>query len=229
MKNVFFCLLAGGLLLTKPSFAQSDTRIKSVMDSLMTELYKQNSFPELSELDEAAVLQKLTPNDQQVLATAYWQFEVSDPVIVSVMKDIKQKSVPFWLVKSGFRNSGLQVKNTHYTYEVWQKEFAAGLVSLGINGFDKHRPVYFVAVAPQQKFKPLKITPVYPKDQYIGVLEPGAFTYHDWSGLTLTEVPDQLMGQQLMTTIRGRAREAHSVNGAFRWTATPFSRLRQGE
>ena len=28
------------------------------------------------------------------------------------------------------------VKNMHSTYEVWQKDFNAGLVELGINGFE---------------------------------------------------------------------------------------------
>ena len=50
----------------------------------------------------------------------------------------------------------------------------------------------------------------------------GAFTYHDWSGLLLTEVPEKLVGQKLFTTVRGRAREAHVIN-AFRKTPFPSS------
>ncbi|MEZ4904972.1 MAG: hypothetical protein R2822_26070 [Spirosomataceae bacterium] len=51
----------------------------------------------------------------------------------------------------------------------------------------------------------------------------GAFTYHDWDDLTLSEVPVSLQGQILFSTIRGRAREAHLI-GAFRQTSTPLPR-----
>src|SRR5690606_18281965 len=89
-----------------------------------------------------------------------------------------------------------------------------------INGFDKHRPVYFISVGPQNPGDALTITDVYPSQYELAVMKVGAFTYHDWSDLLLTEVPDQLVGQQLFTTVRGRAREAHVV-GAFRQTPYP--------
>ena len=50
----------------------------------------------------------------------------------------------------------------------------------------------------------------------------GAFTYHDWDELVLLEVPEPLIGGKLLTTIRGRAREAHLIN-AFRETKFPSS------
>src|SRR5690606_5960196 len=108
------------------------------------------------------------------------------------------------------------------TYEVWQKEYDAGRIRLGINGFDKHRPVYYIRVEKQAPGDDLQITPILHSGQHYGKLEEGAFTYHDWDGLTLTEIPDELKGQTLFTTIRGRAREAHLV-GAFRNTAFPSS------
>src|SRR5690606_34571587 len=107
-----------------------------------------------------------------------------------------------------------------YTYEVWQKSFPAGEVGLGINGFDKHRPVYFVGVAPKHSGDAVNITPILPQKQLVTVLDTGAFTYHDWDGLVLTEVPEALKGQYLLPTIRGRAREAHLI-GAFRRTEFP--------
>jgi len=53
-------------------------------------------------------------------------------------------------------------------------------------------------------------------------MDVGAFTYHDWDELILTEVPESLKGGKLLTTIRGRAREAHLL-GAFRDTPFPSS------
>jgi hypothetical protein len=51
----------------------------------------------------------------------------------------------------------------------------------------------------------------------------GAFIYHDWPDLVLTNVPSALKGQRLLPTIRGRAREAQLVE-AFRKTPFPSSR-----
>ena len=50
----------------------------------------------------------------------------------------------------------------------------------------------------------------------------GALTYHDWTELVLEEVPGELTGNVLLTTVRGRAREAHLL-GAFRQTPFPSS------
>jgi hypothetical protein len=139
------------------------------------------------------------------------------------MRHTDQKIIPFWLTGGGFVKTNLRVKNEEgYEYEVWERKYPAGKIELGINGFDKHRPVYFISVAPQDSTDELSITDVYPSEFELGTLKPGAFTYHDWSGLLLTQVPNQLVGQQLFTTIRGRAREAHVI-GAFRETAFPSS------
>ena len=45
--------------------------------------------------------------------------------------------------------------------QVWQKDFEAGKVELGINGFDKHRPVYFISVGPRDPGADLEISHVF--------------------------------------------------------------------
>ena len=44
-----------------------------------------------------------------------------------------------------------------------KRDYPAGKVELGINGFDKHRPVYFISVAPQDPATTLTISDVYPQ------------------------------------------------------------------
>jgi predicted phosphodiesterase len=168
------------------------------------------------------MLSFLTDTEKQVLATRYQYFRVNVPVTVSLMRDRGQAVAPFWLEPSGFHKTEMVVKNEEYTYEVWQKDFEAGMVELGINGFDKHRPVYFVSVAPKEKSQSLKLTDVYPTTYNADTLRVGAFAYHDWSGLEFTDVPAALQGQTYFTTVRGRAREAHSID-AFRETPYPSS------
>src|SRR5690606_10891502 len=90
------------------------------------------------------------------------------------------------------------------------------------SGFDRHRPVYFVSVAPLKPGQSIDLTPIFPQNQHLDTLRVGAFTYHDWDGLKLDTVPESMEGQLLLTTIRGRAREAHLLN-AFRNTDHPSS------
>tara|TARA_R110001592_G_scaffold238127_1_gene497577 strand:- start:152759 stop:154561 length:1803 start_codon:yes stop_codon:yes gene_type:complete len=194
--------------------------VKETMDEVVTRLYKELDKEALDTISHSYAEHYLTEEEKESLATQYWKVKVNVPTTVSLMRNKGQEVVPFWLKPSGFSLTALEVKNEHDTYEVWQKDFDAGEIQLGINGFGKHRPVYFIGLAPQNAEEELEITPVFPAKQHIEVFEIGAFTYHDWSGLTLTEVPDALKGQQLLTTIRGRAREAHMVD-AFRTTAYP--------
>ncbi len=194
--------------------------IEGVMDNIVTRLYQTLSPEQLDTIGSAWILNNLSGEEKLVLATKYWYFDVNTPVIVSLMRDMNQEYAPFWLQTSGFIKTGMVVKNMHSTYEVWQKDFKAGLVELGINGFDKHRPVYFISVGPHDPANRLEITNVFPEGQYLDTMKVEAFTYHDWDELTLDEVPDQLVGQVLFTTIRGRAREAH-LTGAFRTTPYP--------
>jgi len=214
-------LLAGCAQQERP---QEDLSVKRVMDSLVTRIYAQWDTRLISVLDENLLLKFLSPEERMALETNYWRFHVDVPVVVSLMRDSAQASIPFWLVESGFKKTDYRVRNEMYHYEVWQKEFPAGEVGLGINGFDRHRPVYFLSVAPQVRGEQVHITPIFPEKQAITVLDTGAFVYHDWDELVLTEVPDALRGQQLLPTIRGRAREAHLID-AFRRTEFPSTEV----
>lgn len=206
----------------KKSDAPVSGTVSSVMDSVITRLYAQFPPEKYASVNDEFLLGFLSDEEKKVLSTRYQYFKVNVPVTVSLMRDQAQKVLPFWLETSGFKKTELLVSNEEYTYEVWQKNFDAGLVELGINGFDKHRPVYFVSVAPQDGNAALEITDVYPANYNSDTLRVGAFTYHDWSGLELTEIPESLEGQIYFTTVRGRAREAHVVD-AFRKTPYPSS------
>ncbi|WP_169518496.1 purple acid phosphatase family protein [Spirosoma panaciterrae] len=215
-----FGLISVGLFACKMGRKSAPTSVKEVVDKAVTRLYETHKPEQLDTISQAYILQFLTESEKEVLATKYLTFDVDVPAVVSLMRDQNQKVIPFWLNGSGFQKTTLVVKNEEYTYEVWQKAVQPGTVQLGINGFDKHRPVYFISVGPQKPGDKLTITNVYPASQTLDTLRVGAFTYHDWSDLTLTEVPESLRGQMLFQTIRGRAREAHLV-GALRKTVAP--------
>jgi len=196
--------------------------VNTVMDRVVTKLYRDLNAQQLAAINESFILGFLDKNEKHTLATKFWTFDVNVPVTVSLMRHNKQQEIPFWMIESGFKKTKMVVKNEEYDYEVWQKDFERGKVELGINGFDKHRPVYFISVAPQNSGENLKVTNAYPSAYPLSVMKKGAFIYHDWDGLVLTEVPEKLQGQILFTTVRGRAREAHLID-AFRKTEIPSS------
>jgi len=196
--------------------------IVSVMDELAATLCEGRSAEEVSGLNNDVILETLTPEQRQVLSTEYWCFDVTVPVLVSIMRDTDQAVAPFWLEEREFKKTDLLVRNENYTYEVWQKVFPAGRVGLGINGFDRHRPHYFVGVGPQTAGDTVVLSNVVPGPQEVYSFKRGATVYHDWSELVLTEVPDVFKGHVLLPTIRGRAREAQLI-GAFRETPYPSS------
>ena len=196
--------------------------VKDVMDSKISYLYTTMDSAQLMSLDYDKVISLFSEDEKKVLATRHWMFDVNVPVVVSVMRSTKQEIVPFWLSDKGFLKTDLLMKNEQTTYEVWEKSFKAGTVGLGINGFENYSLHYFISVTPQKKGDHLVLTNFFPENQYVGVLTDGAFTYHDWDELVLSDVPDEMKGQKLLTTVRGRGVETHLI-GAFRTTDYPSS------
>lgn len=193
------------------------------MDNTIEQLYNSFDFKQLSKLDNESVMAIFSPAEREALATQHWCFDVNTPVVVSVMVSEKLKVVPFWLTEKGFRKTNLTMKNEQTIYDVWQKSFDAGRVGLGIDSFDQDLGMhYFVSVTPENKNDELTLSNFFPEKQFVGVLDNGAFTYHDWDELVLSDVPAEMRGQKLLTTTRGRTADSHLI-GAFRSTNYPSS------
>jgi len=215
---VFLFGLVLGLCL--PASAQQ--ALKETMDDIVTRFYANLSPEELVALTQDKILSLITPEERTILATEYWSFDVNVPVVVSLMRNEAQPVVPYWIEEAGFKKTDGIVKNSLRTYEVWQKEFDAGHIGLGINGFDRHLAAYFVCVGPQEPGAEVKITNVLPESTSIIEMNHDSWYLSDWSSLRTAELPESLIGQQLLTTFRGRAWEAHLVGG-FRTTPFPSS------
>src|SRR5690606_27362114 len=134
------------LLKSYISGAQEEKTVTTVMDGLVTRALGSWTKEQLDVISDSTILALLTAEEKSALSTKYWEFEVNQPVRVSVMTSQRQTTSPFWLTERGFHKTDQTLKNEITTYDVWQKVFPAGKISLGINGFDKHRPVYFVSL-----------------------------------------------------------------------------------
>ena len=222
-KTLFYLLLfflASGLVCC--NHRSPEQSVKEVMDKTITNLYKTLDAKELNSLTEEKVMALFSDDEKEVLSTRHWMFSVNVPVVVSVMRSNEQKVIPFWLSQSGFVKTAMTIKNEQTTYEVWQKAYPAGNVGLGVNGFENFMLHYFVSVAPKNKNDKLELSGFFPVNQNVGVLDNGAFIYHDWDELVLKDVPEAMKGEKLLTTIRGRGDETHLI-GVFRSTAYPSS------
>lgn len=220
MKTLSLYIITVSILLV--SCERKTETVKQIIDKAVTYIYENIDEAKVNNLTNEDIISLFSKEQLNILSTKYWYFDANTTVVVSVMRCKGQSIVPFWLAESGFKKTDLTVKNEYYEYEVWQKEFPAGKVGLGINGFDDYNKHYFVSVKQVKESDELLLSNFYPKNQFVSEMKNGAFTYHDWDELVLTEVPEQLEGGKLLTTVRGRAREAHLIN-AFRNTIYPSS------
>ncbi len=219
---LFFSVFA--LILTFCTQKQTipEKSVKDVMDNAISHIYSTMDSKAIESIDQEKAMKLFDENELKVLATRHWVFNTNVPVVVSIMRSTRQKIMPFWLESSGFEKTGLTMKNEQNTYEVWQKSFDKGTVGLGINGFENFSYHYFVSVAPQNPKDKVELSGFIPENQIVSILDNGKTIYQDWTELVTMEVPEEMKGQILLTTIRGRGKESHLI-GAFRTTAYPSS------
>jgi hypothetical protein len=204
-----------------PAIAQAS--LDEAMDGLVTRLYATRTLDQLYALTHDEVLAELTAQERNAFATQYWSFDVNVPVVVSIMRNTGQENLPFWIEATGFQKTDMIVKNAEdWEYEVWQKEFSAGRVELGVNGLESFTRPYFVAVGATNAGDVLELSNFFPESQRVLDMTPGSMIYHDWTELVLTEVPESMAGHKLLPTYRGRGKEAGLV-GSFRETPFPSS------
>jgi predicted phosphodiesterase len=214
---VLSCLLSCSGEKPVPFVSVSEAR-----EGVIERILQQTPVSYLDSIDSDFVMQFITPEEKQIFADNYWVFTIDRPAVVSVMRHKEQETIPFWLPEKGFVNTGRTVRSERYEYEVWQKHFPAGTVRLGINGFDRHREVYFVTVGADDEEKEIRVTEIHPSGYPQMKMRPGAYTYTDWEDMQIEELPAEIAGHTLLATVRGRAREA-SIAKCFRTTEYPSS------
>lgn len=220
--NKKLCLLLIPFLILLLSFRTSPNSIPKVMQGILKSIVEKGETDRFKDISQQALLSYIDRANLEVLASEYWTFDVNQDVEVLVCRDIQQKEIPFWLVDNKFEKTNESIKNENVNYEVWRKTFKKGKVNLGINGFDRHRYVYFVALKPVDLVEKLEIKAIWPEEQSLLPLEIGTYIYNDWDELTISEYSSIFENSLILPTYRGRSREAHLIN-AFRSTEYPSS------
>ncbi len=196
--------------------------VHDTMAGVIDRLKSTLSVDELRKLSAEEAIETLTPDERHILGTAYWTFKVNVPVTVSVIRDSRQTESLFWLTDEGWTKTEEVVQADSLDYEVWQKDFDAGHVGLGTNGFRRHWRHYFVAVQPQTLGEEVTVRHLYPGMHRIVPMTRGSSVFVYDPLYALEKVPPSLEGAQLIQAVENRVYETLLVD-LFRTTPLPAS------
>lgn len=210
-------------LVTGPPWAHSASlpSVRGTVAGAIERMKRELGTNELRSLTVQAAEQFLTPTEREVLATAHISFRVNAPARVSVLRDTKLGDEPFWLRARGFRPTGVTVKEGRETFDVWEKDFDAGRVGLGIHSLTGSGNHYLVTLAPQKPGDKIIVSELHPTQLRLAEFRAGVEPYIDQPAV-LKSVPPELEGQTLIRTDTDREEDARLVN-LFRWTQYPAS------
>jgi acid phosphatase type 7 len=196
-----FCLPAFlGLLLLPGSNASLHGQqalhpsIRETVAGVIARLKREIGPSELQKLTATQAEQLLTPQEREILGTEHLTFRVNVPVRVTVLRDMRLGTQPFWLSSRGFHESDIKLRQGKVMFDAWQREFPAGPVGLGVHSLGGGGDHYLVTLAPQQPGDQVKVTDLYPPELQIAAFKAGAEPYIDQPD-TLASVPPELEGQ----------------------------------
>ncbi|MCH2204143.1 MAG: hypothetical protein MK102_19430, partial [Fuerstiella sp.] len=94
--------LVSVLIVSTSVQAQTQRTAADAMDQIVTRLYATMTPEELTAITVNSAETLITSEERHLLATGHWSFETNVPVVVSIMRSIRQKTAPFWLLEQEF-------------------------------------------------------------------------------------------------------------------------------
>lgn len=195
--------------------------VRDTVAGVIGRLKRELGTNELQNLTSAQAEEFLTPQEREILATEHLTFRVNAPVRITVLRDTRLGSQPFWLRARGFQPANLTLTQGKLVYDAWQKDFAAGPVGLGVHALSGGNNHYLVTLAPKQSGGKIEVSDLHPEQLRLTTLKVGAEPYIDQPDV-LTSVPPELEGQILIRTDTDREEDAQLAN-LFRMTQYPAS------
>jgi len=211
--------LALGLAPAAHGHVANHASVHDAMAAIIERIRASVPVDSLAGLDEQRLTSFITDEERHVLATEYWTFRVDVPVTVSVMRAELQGEMPFWLLDRGFVKTDMRAIVNREPVEVWQRDFEAGPIGLGINGLRDSRH-YFAVLTPREPGESITVSQMYPGQQAVSVLRVGGPVYADELGYRLEEAPAELNGQLLLCPVETRSADTQLVR-LFRTTDHP--------
>ena len=121
----------------------AEPSLEQTMDGIVARFYATLDEKALSSLSHKTVLNRITDAERKVLATKYWYFEVNVPVVVSVIRNVNQPVVPFWIEETGFKKTDLVVRKRSFPPGIRLTEQSKQMFFLASYNIDKFRQFVF--------------------------------------------------------------------------------------
>lgn len=195
--------------------------VHDTVAAVVERMKREVSQAELRRWTLAKAEQFLTAQEREILGTEHITFTVSVPVTLTLLRDEKLGDEPFWLKDRQFEKTAWRVTVEEDKFDVWQKEFPAGSVGLGVNSLSGAGHHYSIAVAPRNPSDKLEIKELYPGQLRLGVLKAGERPFVDREEV-FKAVPEELTGRVLIQTARKWIEVGRLLN-VFRFTDHPSS------
>ena len=97
---------------------------------MITRLYQEVPTEKYTSIDDDFMLNFLTRDEKTILATRYQYFIVNVPVTVSLMRNVNQPTLPFWLEESGFIKTDKTVLNDEFNDVLYKLSGARTVITV---------------------------------------------------------------------------------------------------
>ncbi len=205
-------ILSGLVAFAAPSaFAHTGSQpsVHDTVAAIILRMKRELKQDSLVELTASQVEAFLTPAEREILGTGHVHFHVNVPVVVTIVDD-GSAEVPFWLLERGFKR-GEKVSLLGRDCSIWEKQFPAGEIGLGIHNFTGRGKHYIVLLKPQQPGGAVKVTDLYPAQLRTAKFTAGVEPYVD-QATRFPAVPASLEGQLLVQTASDSEDDARLVS-----------------
>lgn len=193
--------------------------VHDTIAGIMQRLSQEVEPEKLAGLDVEKLLAFMTDEERHILSTEHITFHVNKPVTISVMREAERRETVFWLEERGFKKTGGIVEATKDNFEVWEKNFPAGEIGLGVTSLTGDGDHYFVGIRPQKANDKVKIKDIYPGIHSLGEMKVGERPYVSWDERTLATIPNTLKGS---TLLRGDPNKRKTAKLTAIWHMTDY-------
>ncbi len=174
-------------------------------------LCEELSVDDLQALEVDDLNRFLTDEERRIFGTEHVSFSVNVPVRLYIFHQETLRERTPWLSERGFERTEWSATVDDEKFDIWEKDFDAGWIGLGVNSYEGGGEHYFVIVEPRSDTPSLEIKDMYPGQLKVSQAGKDVEPYVDHDDL-IGELPDALSGKMLIRTRRDQRDDADILN-----------------
>jgi hypothetical protein len=220
-RSVLLTLVLAAALPRSSAHVGSHPSVHDTVASVLERMKRQMSREQLEKITVEKIHGFLTAGEREILGSEHISFRANVPVVVTVARGPSPAEDLFWLRERGFEKVDVAWRERGNELTVWQRNFEAGWIGLGVNSLGGGGIHYIVTIAPRTAGQEVTLTDLYPGQLRTAPLKPGVKPYVDRDE-TLTNIPPRLDGELLLRTQHAR-RDDGRLRNVLHWTEHPSS------